>query len=268
VGSGLIETSLLGSDPISGARFFGAGNELTAVLAVELLVALAAVAPRRRQLAWLVGGGVLTTLVLAWGRAGANVGAVFTVGGAVGGAVLVLVPGAVRVRRGALAALALGGVLALVVAIDLGTGGGAQLTSEVIRAPSPAAVLATLGRRLHEAWLTLREPAVAVAVLAVVLATGLAAGARERLLARVPQRGYWAACLVGVLAGSLLGSFAADSGPRVLLVGAVGAACVLAYLHGEPVAGEAALMRRLAALSTLLNGSGFPRPDPPNLMRR
>jgi hypothetical protein len=92
---------------------------------------------------------------------------------------------------------------------------------------------------------------------------------RKRALL-LPDRS-WQACFAGLLAGGLLGSLAADSGPRVLLIMLGGAACVLAYLHGGPVAERApraVLMRRLAALPTLRFGSGVPQPDPPNLMRR
>ncbi len=111
-GSGLVATSLLGSDPIAGSRFFGAGNELAAVLAVELLVALAALGAARR-LPTTLASGALMTLMLAWGRGGANVGAVFTDGGAVAAAALVLAPGRLSARRVALAGATLAAGLGL-----------------------------------------------------------------------------------------------------------------------------------------------------------
>jgi hypothetical protein len=265
-GSGLVETSLLGSDPIAGSRFFGAGNELAAVLAVELLVALAALAPARRLTATLASGGLLT-LALAWGRGGANVGAVFTVGGAVAAAALVLAPGGISARRVALAGAALAAGLGLLTLLDLATGGGAHWTAQVLHARSLGALVSVLHRRASAAWFTLSGLPVALAVLAALGGAGLVFRERALLL---PDRS-WQACVAGLLVGGLLGSLAADSGPRVLLIMLGGAACVLAYLQGGPVADRAprtVLMRRLAALSTLRFGSGVPQPDPPNLMRR
>ncbi len=264
--SRLVATSLLGSDPIAGSRFFGAGNELAAVLAVELLVAIAALGPARRLTATLASGGLLT-LVLAWGRGGANVGAVFTDGGAVAAAALVLAPGGLSARRVALAGAALAAGLGLLTLLDVATGGGAHWTAQVLHAQSFGALVSVLHRRVFAAWVTLSALPVAVAVLGGLGAAGLVFRKRALLL---PDRS-WQACFAGLLAGGLLGSLAADSGPRVLLIMLGGAACVLAYLHGGPVAERApraVLMRRLAALPTLRFGSGVPQPDPPNLMRR
>jgi hypothetical protein len=245
-GSGLVEQSLLGSDPIAGSRFFGAGNELTAILAVELIVALRGFGVR----ALLVLGG-LVTLLLAWDRGGANVGAVFTVGGAVAGTALALGSGRLTARRVAIAGAALAGVLGLVVVLDLASGGGGQL----VGAHSVWQALGVARRRLFEAWLVLRSPAVALAV-AVALAGSLVA-----IVARERRDGAW---VVGLLCGGLLGSLAADSGPRVLLIIVAGMGCAVAYLQdGRPV-----LTSRLALVRRLVVGSGFPRPDPPNLMSR
>jgi hypothetical protein len=265
-GSGLVETSLLGSDPIAGSRFFGAGNELAAVLAVELLVALAALGPARRVTTTLASGALLT-LMLAWGRGGANVGAVFTDGGAVAAAALVLAPGQLSARRIALAGVGLAAGLGLLTVLDLATGGGAHWTAQILHAQSFGALVSVLYRRAFAAWATLTALPVALAVLAGLGAAALVFRKRALLL---PDRS-WQACFAGLLAGGLLGSLAADSGPRVLLIMLAGAACALAYLQGGPVADRAprtVLMRRLAALSTLRFGSGVPQPDPPNLMRR
>ncbi|MGD0198871.1 MAG: hypothetical protein ABSC56_13315 [Solirubrobacteraceae bacterium] len=275
-GSGLVERSLLGSDPISAERFFGAGNELVAVLAVELLVALAAGIPQRaagrREIAAVIVCGGLLTGILAWGRGGANVGAIFTVGGATAGAALTLLPGALRAGHVALAAAALLVALGLVAALDLALGGGAQLTSQILHARSAGAVLEVLRRRASEGWDTLTEGPVAAAVALCAVLAAVLTRRRERVLAPAGGANAWGALFAGALSGSILGSLAADSGPRVLLIGCVAAGCALAYLHGAPKGGRersgaalySVLTACLPARVTLRPGSGIPRPDPPN----
>ena len=264
-GSGLIERSLLGSDPVSGSRFFGAGNELSTVLMVELLVALAALRPRR-DVAWLVALGGALAFVLAWGRAGANAGAIFSVGGAIAG--VALARGRLTARRASIAVAAIAGALGLLVALDLLSGGGAQLTSQVLAAHSPGSAAAALSRRASEMWHAFAAFPMPLAVAGCF--AGALALARQR--ERLPEP--WAPCLIGVFAGALLGSLVADSGPRVLLIGCAGAVCALAYLLGG--LGESAgerqlyelLTRPLAVVSTLESGSGIPRPDPPKFASR
>jgi hypothetical protein len=237
-GSRLIETSVLGSNPIAGSRFFGVGNELSAVLPVLLFAALAAVLPQRpltrREIACFAFGGALLTLVVAWGRMGANVGGVFTVGGGTAIATLIVLPGSGSLRRLALGLLALLVLFGLVALADLATGGGAHFTREVLHAHSLGALLATLGRRLSEAWNALFVGHVLVAVLICVVGGALAVRYRARLLAPVGAANAWAACLGGGLGGSVLGSLAADSGPRLFLVGCFTLLCVLGYVWGSP----------------------------------
>jgi hypothetical protein len=207
------------------------------------------------------------TLVLAWGRGGANVGAVFTDGGAVAAAALVLAPGRLSARRVALAGAALTAGLGLLTLLDLATGGGAHWTAQVIHARSFGALVSVLRRRALGAGTTLSALPVALAVLAALAAVVLVFRRRASLL---PDRS-WQACFAGLLAGGMLGSLAADSGPRVLLIMLGGAACVLAYLQGGPTRDRApypVLTRRLAVHPTLGFGSGVPQPDPPKLARR
>ncbi|MGD0980956.1 MAG: hypothetical protein ABR946_05675 [Solirubrobacteraceae bacterium] len=237
-GSQLIELSLLGSNPIAGSRFFGVGNELAAVLLVVLLAGLAAAMPQRplgrREVALFAFAGGLLTLIVAWGRLGANVGAIFTIGGGTVVATLLLAPGAISWRRLALGAGALIVALGIVALLDLASGGGAHFTREVLHAHSFSALLATLGRRLDEAWAALFTGAVLIAVLVCLAAAALAVRHRRQVLAPAGQANVWGACLGGGLAGSLLGSLANDSGPRLLLVGCFMLVCVLGYLWGAP----------------------------------
>ena len=238
-GSTLIELSLLGANPIAGSRFFGVGNELAAVLPVVLFAGLAAGLPQRplvrREIALFACAGALLTLVVAWGRLGANVGAIFTIGGGTVVATLLLTPGGLSWRRLGLAGLALLLALGILTLLDLAGGGGAHFTREVLHAHSLSALVATLGRRLDGAWAALFTGAVLIAVLVCLAGAVVAIRQRRRLLAPAGSADAWGACLGGGLAGSILGSLANDSGPRLLLVGCFMLLCVLGYLWGAPL---------------------------------
>jgi hypothetical protein len=247
-GSLLIETSLLGSNPIAGSRFFGIGNELSALLPVALFAGLAAGLPQRRltgrEIALFACAGAALTLVAAWGRLGANVGAIFTIGGGTAVATLLLAPGRLSWRRVGLAMLALLVALGIVSLLDLATGGGAHYTRAVLHAHSLASLLATLSRRLYEAWEALFSGEVLIAALACLAGAALAVRHRARVLAPAGRANAWGAALGGGLGGSVLGSIANDSGPRVLLVGCFMLLCVLGYLWGAPTAGAAEARRK------------------------
>jgi hypothetical protein len=152
-GSGLTKLSLLGPNPIFGARFYGIGNELEALIAVMVPVgvgaALSAYTGRGKRVSRGVaitafaGSAVIGSLVFATGRFGADVGAaiVLPVGAAVaaaslsGGSVRIdCSPGRANQRRWALAAVITAPVLvlALVAFIDLVSGGNAHFTRSVL----------------------------------------------------------------------------------------------------------------------------------------
>ncbi|HUB75807.1 MAG TPA: hypothetical protein VL977_02060, partial [Solirubrobacteraceae bacterium] len=236
-GSPLTDRSLIGPDPIAGNRFFGAGNELAALLPVALLTGVAAALPQRpptrREIALLALAGAALTAVLAWGRMGANVGAIMTAGAATA-ASCVLLAGPTR-RRLALAVLAPIAALGALALLDLATGGGAQFTREVLHAHSLGALLATLGRRLREAWSALSPGLVLPATAVLLGAVAVALRPGTRVFEPLADASAWPAALRGALAGSLLGALAADSGPRVLLVGCAMLACAIAYVRGGPV---------------------------------
>jgi hypothetical protein len=239
VGNGaLIETSLIGSDPISGARFFGAGNELAALLPVALFAGLAAALPQRpaerRDTAIFIAGGAALTLIVAWGRLGANVGSIFTIGGGTAIAAALLAPGGPQRRHVGWATLAVVTALGLLALLDLATGGGAHFTRQVLHAHSLTSLYDTLRRRLSEAGSALLVGAVLPAA-AVCLAGALVVfRERKRVLAPLGRANAWGAALAGGFGGAVLGSIANDSGPRVLLVGCGMLACVTAYICGAP----------------------------------
>ncbi|HEX2702092.1 MAG TPA: hypothetical protein VHM72_01510, partial [Solirubrobacteraceae bacterium] len=68
--------------------------------------------------------------------------------------------------------------------------------------------------------------------------TALSVRHRRRILAPARGANAWGACLGGGLAGSMLGSLANDSGPRLLLVGCFVLVCVLGYLWGAPASSQ------------------------------
>jgi len=82
-GSTLIVRSLLGPNPVLGARFYGIGNELEITLAVATLLGLGAAFARAstRTATWgITAVGAFVAFVLSWGRLGADVGAALTLG--------------------------------------------------------------------------------------------------------------------------------------------------------------------------------------------
>jgi hypothetical protein len=237
LGSPLIARSLLGSNPIAGARFYGIGNEMEAALPIVLFAGLAAALPQRpatrREAAIFAGAGLVFTAIIAWGRLGADVGALFTIGGGTAAGTLVL-----RRNRSRRALLLTGATpfigLAALAGLDLLTNAGGHYTSTILDAGSIGDVVATVNRKLDSAWRQLRH-----GVMPINTAVCLAAGAyvihnRERVLKPTGTAVGWRACLVAGFTGSILGSLANDSGPVLLVIGCFGLACVLAYVRGDP----------------------------------
>jgi hypothetical protein len=250
-GSPLIVESLLGSNPIFGARFYGLGNELEASLPVVLFAGLAAVLPQRpatrRETAIFAVAGLAFTAIAAWGRLGADVGALFTIGGGTAAATLLLVPGGMTLRRLVLAgAVPFAGLGALAL-FDSLTGAGGHYTQTVLHANSAGDVLDTFRRKLEGAWRELRHGVMPLNTAVCLAGAAYAIRHRVRVLAPLGDAHVWWACLGGAFAGSLLGSLANDSGPLLLVVGSFGIACVIAYVRGDPRLDE----RSYAPLSEL-----------------
>ncbi len=117
-GTQLLMRSLLGPDPILGARFYGIGNELKSGLAVLVLAAVAATlypAVRGRRAACaMAGAGILLAVVEGSARIGAGVGGVILLSAGTAVATVMLLPGALTRRRALIVLIA--PVLALVAA--------------------------------------------------------------------------------------------------------------------------------------------------------
>jgi hypothetical protein len=235
----LLVRSLMGPDPILGARFYGIGNEAKSGLAVLVLAAVAgalypALRGRRAGTAMILAG-VLLAVVEGSARIGAGVGGVILVSGGFAVAAVLLAPGALT-RRRALIVLAspLVALLAL-AALDLLTAHGTgHYTGSILHARSAGELRDLIVRRYRAAWGELRNHAMPVATALALACGALGVRVRARLLAPVGGDPAWMAALAGGLAAGLLGAFTEDSGPVLLVVAVFALGCVLSYLWGRP----------------------------------
>ncbi len=237
----LLTRSLIGPDPILGARFYGVGNELKSGLAVLVLAALAVVleARGRGRAAALTAAGAGAVLAAIEGSAqiGAGVGGVILVGAGFALTTALLLPGRLSRRRALIVVLTPIAALVALAALDLLTARGTgHFSGSVLHARSAGDVRDILVRRYEAAWGELRNHAMPVAT-ALALAAALAAvRRRERLLAPVAGKAVWWAVLAGGLTAGVAGALVEDSGPLLLVVAALALGCVLSYLWGRPPA--------------------------------
>ncbi len=244
-GTQLLMRSLLGPDPILGARFYGIGNELKSGLAVLVLAAVAAAlypttdrrsAGARRAALSMAGAGVVLAAVEGSARIGAGVGGVILVSAGAAVATVMLLPGALT-RRRALTVLT-APVLALLAlaALDLATAHGAgHYTGSILHARSPGDLRDVIVRRYSAAFGELHNHSMPVATLLALVCAAWGVRRRERLLAPVAGDPAWLAALCGGLAAGVVGALVEDSGPVLLVVAVFALICVLAYLWGRPV---------------------------------
>ena len=239
-GSPLIVRSLAGPNPGFGARFFGIGNELEAILAVMVLLGAGAFLvrrdPRRLPISFAVVCAGAAVFIGA-GRLGADVGGVITLGAGAAAAVLASLPGGITRRAVVIALLAPALAVAALAAIDLVTGGDAHLTRSVLAAESPGELVDVAERRFDISWDNLQQGTtpLSVALFAIALAYGVV---RRRDLFR-PLNGdrAFAAGMWGALAATVVGALANDSGPTIFLIGAAALVLSAAYVTGKPGTG-------------------------------
>jgi hypothetical protein len=236
-GGPLLTMSVLGPSVGAGSRFYGVSNELEPILPIVLLIGLAAFATgrelTRRMLALYACAGVGLLVVVGWGRLGADVGGVITVGAGVAVAAVAMVPGRLTARRLAIAALAPVGALVLLIAIDLGLSGESHLSRNLLRAGDPSELWELVTRRYELSWGILTSGDNLAYFLGALLAVAFAWRNRARIYPALPHRA-WAAALIGGLAAGLAGALTNDSGP-ILFINAVGClAALTAYILGRP----------------------------------
>ncbi len=225
-GSPLTALSLLGPNPGLGARFYGIGNELEAILAVLVVAgtgaALTGFVPRQsasRCAALFLAAGLSLALVFAAGRFGADVGAAIVLPFGSGVAAYLVTS---RQRRRALLIVAAPlAAVALLALADLVSGGNAHLTRSVFDAGGLGDLADVAQRRLQLSAHSFVRPFVLVFMPLVVIGAALAVAGRSWLAAWLRGLRAMRAGLYGALAATLLGTLANDSGAVVLEIGAV-----------------------------------------------
>jgi hypothetical protein len=235
----LLMRSLLGPNPILGARFYGIGNELKSVLAVMVLAAVAGAlhpgARERRAVAVTVIAGLVLAIIEGSARIGAGVGGVILVSVGFAVAVILLAPGALTRKRALILLLTPIAALVVLALIDLATAhGGGHFTGSVLHARSPGDVRDIIVRRYKAAWGELHNHAMPVATGLSLICAWLAVRRRTALLAPVGGDPLWLAALGGGLSAGVIGALVEDSGPVLLVVAVFALGCVLSYLWGGP----------------------------------
>jgi len=239
-GTQLLMRSLLGPNPILGARFYGFGNELKSALAVAVLAGVAgalfpAVRARRCALAMALAGVALAAVEGA-ARIGAGVGGVILVSAGFAVAAILLLPGGFSQRRVLLALASPLVALVLLAAIDLATAhGSGHFSGSILHARSAGDLRDVIVRRYGAAWRELGNHAMPFATGLALLYAAAAVRLRERLLAPVGEDPAWLAVLAGGLTAGLVGAFSEDSGPVLFVVAVFTAGCVASYLWGRPM---------------------------------
>ncbi len=256
-GTQLLMRSLLGPNPILGARFYGIGNELKSGLAVLVLAAIAAAlqpsARSRRAAMAMAGAGIVLAIVEGSARIGAGVGGVILVSFGFAVATIMLVPGSMTRRRALIVLITPVAGLVALAGIDLATAhGGGHFTGSVLHVRSAGDVRDIIVRRYGAAWGELRNHTMPVATALALLSAGFALRRRTRLLLPVGSDPGWLAALCGGLAAGVIGTLVEDSGPVLLVVAVFVLGCVLSYLWGGPrvATGPAPAEERYASMSS------------------
>jgi hypothetical protein len=267
-GTQLLMRSLLGPNPILGARFYGIGNELKSGLAVLVFAAVAAalypaIRERRAALA-MAGASVLLAVVEGSARIGAGVGGVILVGAGGAVAAVMLLPGVLTRRRALIVLVAPVVALVALAALDLLTAhGSGHYTGSILHARSAGDLRDVIVRRYSAAFGELHNHAMPVATLLALVCAIWGVRRRERLLAPVAGDPAWLAALSGGLAAGVVGALVEDSGPVLLVVAVFALICVLAYLWGRPVPARAATPRGNRGTSRAARSRARTRPAAP-----
>jgi hypothetical protein len=235
----LLVRSLLGPNPLLGARFYGIGNELKSGLAVLVFAAVAAALypshRDRRSVLAMVAAGLALAVIEGAARIGAGVGGVILVCAGTAVAAVMLAPGELTRRRAIIALVSPLAGLALLAAIDLATAkGNGHFTGSVLHARSAGDVRDILVRRYKAAWIELRNHAMPVATAIALIASAWGLRRRRELTAPVGGDPAWLAALCGGLAAGVVGALVEDSGPVLLVVAVFALGCVLSYLWAPP----------------------------------
>jgi hypothetical protein len=250
-GSELTKLSLLGPNPIYGARFYGIGNELEALFAVMVPVGVAAglsaytgwgrgVSRGGAIAAFLVAGAV-GAVVFGTGALGADVGAaiVLPVGAVVAsGALPTLGPIRPTSRRRLLITLALAPFIALclIAVIDLVSGANSHLTRSVIEAGGVHDLADVAQRRLELSAHDFAQAAGNPLFWIVIVGIGVGISRWRRIDAWLTPAPIARAGLIGACAAVAVGVLVNDSGATFLVLGSLALGAFLAFSWSQ--AGE------------------------------
>jgi hypothetical protein len=235
----LLIRSLLGPNPIFGARFYGIGNELKSALAVLVFAAVAAVlypAIRgRRSASAMALAGIALAVVEGSARIGAGVGGVILVSAGTAVATVMLLPGQLTRRRALFVLIAPAVGLVALAALDLlSAHGSGHFTGSILHARSAGDLREVIERRYKAAYDELKHGAMPLATALALLGAGVGLRRRERLLAPVAGDPAWLAALAGGLTAGVVGALTEDSGPVLFVVAVFVLICLLGYLSGQP----------------------------------
>jgi hypothetical protein len=243
-GSSLIGRSMAGPNPAGGARFFGIGNELEAILSCSVLIGTGAwlawreradptgAADSRRPAVTFGVVAIVAAGIMGAGRLGADVGAVITLGAGGAAAVIAALPGQPSRRLIALGIAAPVAAVAALILVDVITGGGAHLTRTVLDAHGSGDLVDVARRRFETSFSNLNKPGWAIAFGVAVTAVVWLAARRERLLSGIPKP--LAAALIGTWFAVVVGAISNDSGPLILEIGAIFLLLATGYARSGP----------------------------------
>jgi hypothetical protein len=240
-GSPWIGASVAGPNPKGGSRFFGIGNELEALLSLEVLLGLGAaltLLPRRHAPRMFALGCLVAAAVMGSGRLGADVGGVITLGAGGAAAVLISLPGPITRRRLVLAALVPVAAVLGLVALDLVTSGGAHLTRTVVHGGGVGSLLDIVQRRF-----TISVKGLLFLPVAIICAIGLVAllfavRRRERVFSPLREHPAFMAGIWGGVWAIAIGALSNDSGPVIFALGTLVLAFATGYVRGRPGGGD------------------------------
>jgi hypothetical protein len=266
-GSDLTKLSLLGPNPIFGARFYGIGNELEALFAVMVPMGVGAglsawgetgkTGSESEAVAVFLGIGLLAALVFAAGPFGADVGAaiVLPVGAVVAAG---LVPGGSvgidgrhtttnlhgRAVTAVIAAPIL--VVAVVALIDLISGGNSHLTRSVLDAGGASDLADVAQRRLELSAHDFAQAAGNPLFWLVIAGVSVSLAKWRRIDAWLRPAPLARAGFLGACAAVAIGVFVNDSGATFLVLGSLALGATLAFAWAQAPMGsvETRVMRK------------------------
>lgn len=242
-GSPLTSLSVLGPNPGGGVRFYGIGNELEAAVGALVPIGVGAWlssrpgrSPRFAAAMFFVFA-LLATLAFAPGRFGADVGAaiVLPTGAVVAAGVVLKLR--VRTMLIGLVVVAVGGVLALVLADSL-FGGGAHFSRTVLGADDAGELWDVAVRRLRLTARSFYDPRYPYLLAVTVVLLVLGYRRRRRIMGWFGDRDAARAGYLGALAATIIGTLSNDSGAILLIIGTIYLAIAAGFFWARSPVGE------------------------------